>query len=88
MSLPFQWQAEAEEMYEYSPVTPKIRQTVQEDLKKALLKPTAEELSRGWTRKKMPENEEELHSLLMMEGDLEAGELDIPAEWLDTLARQ
>ena len=23
MSLPFQWQAEAEEMYEYSPVTPK-----------------------------------------------------------------
>ena len=47
MSLPFQWQAEAEEMYEYSPVTPKIRQTVQEDLKKALLKPTPEELSRG-----------------------------------------
>ena len=37
---------------------------------------------------KMPDNEEELHSLLMMEGDLEAGELDIPAEWLDTLARQ
>ena len=58
-------------MYEYSPVTPKIRQTVQEDLKKALLKPTPEELSRGWSRRKMPENEEELHSLLMMEGDLE-----------------
>jgi len=75
-------------MYEYSPVTPKIRQTVQEDLKKALLKPTAEELSRGWTRKKMPESEEELHSLLMMEGDLEAGELDIPADWLDALARR
>ena len=88
MSLPFQWQAEAEEMYEYSPVTPKIRQTVQEDLKKALLKPTPEELSRGWSRRKMPENEEELHSLLMMEGDLEAGELDIPADWLEALARQ
>lgn len=88
MSLPFQWQAEAEEMYEYSPVTPKIRQAVQDDLKKALLKPTAEELSKGWARRKMPENEEELHSLLMMEGDLEAGELDIPADWLDTLARQ
>lgn len=36
----------------------------------------------------MPENEEELHSLLMMEGDLEAGELDIPADWLEALARQ
>ena len=49
-------------------MTPKIRQTVQEDLKKALLKPTQRELSGDGHGEKMPENEEELHSLLMMEG--------------------
>ena len=40
------------------------------------------------TEKKCRIMRRSLHSLLMMEGDLEAGELDIPAEWLDTLARQ
>ena len=33
MSLPFQWQAEAAEMYEYSPVTQGIREAVYEELK-------------------------------------------------------
>lgn len=88
MSLPFQWQAEAEEMYEYSPTTPRIRQSVQEELKEALLRPTQEELSSAWRRKKLPASQEELHSLLMMEGDLAAGELDVPVQWLEHLAEQ
>jgi ATP-dependent Lhr-like helicase len=34
-----------------------------------------------------PETEQELHTLLMIEGDLIAGEIDVPVEWLDRLAR-
>ena len=79
MSLPFQWQAEAAEMYEYSPVTQGIREAVYEELKTAdMIKPQAEELARLQERKKLPEDEEQLHSLLMMEGDLIAGELPVP----------
>lgn len=89
MSLPFQWQVETAEMYEYSPTTSKIRRAVSEELKRAeLVKPPAEELSKKWERRKLPENEEQLHALLMMEGDLAAGELEVPAEWLDNLARR
>lgn len=89
MSLPFQWQVETAEMYEYSPTTSKIRRAVSEELKRAeLVKPPAEELSKKWEHRKLPENEEQLHALLMMEGDLAAGELEVPAEWLDNLARR
>ena len=89
MSLPFQWQAEAAEMYEYSPVTQGIREAVYEELKTAdMIKPQAEELARLQERKKLPEDEEQLHSLLMMEGDLIAGELPVPVEWLENLAER
>ena len=33
MSLPMQWRVEAEEMYEYSPTTPGIRQAVYDELR-------------------------------------------------------
>lgn len=89
MSLPFQWQAEAAEMYEYSPVTQGIREAVYEELKQAdMVKPQAEELARLQERKKLPEDEDQLHSFLMMEGDLMAGELAVPAEWLERLAER
>ena len=89
MSLPFQWKVETEEMYEYSPSTPGIRQAAYEELRQMeRMKPSAEELARQQERKKLPENEEQLHSLLMMEGDLTAGELPVPVEWLDNLARR
>lgn len=87
LSLPFQWQAEAAEMYEYSPATPGIRQAVYDELRQLnLLKPSAEDLARQQERRKLPENEDQLHSLLMMEGDLTAGELPVPVEWLESLA--
>lgn len=87
MSLPYQWQVEADQMYEYSPVTPGMRQAVYDELKAMdQLKPPTEELARQAERKKLPENEDQLHSLLMMEGDLLAGELDVPLDWLENLA--
>ena len=87
MSLPFQWQIEAAEMYEYTPSTSDIHQAVLEELSQTeLIKPAPEELSKGFERKRRPEDEDQLHELLMMEGDLEAGELDVPVEWLESLA--
>lgn len=94
MSLPFQWQVESAEMYAYSPTTPKVRMAVAEELKRAeLVKPPIEELSKNWERKRLPESEEQLHGLLMMEGDLAAGELSGTEEqvsrfaaWLENLA--
>ena len=87
--FPFQWQAEAAEMYEYSPVTQESAKRFYEELKTAdMIKPQAEELARLQERKKLPEDEEQLHSLLMMEGDLIAGELPVPVEWLENLAER
>jgi ATP-dependent Lhr-like helicase len=89
MSLPLQWQVEAAEMYEYSPTTPGMRQAVYDELKYLDgIRPAAEELQKQQERKKLPEDEFQLHSLLMIEGDLEAGELDVPVEWLESLAEQ
>ncbi|MBQ7839853.1 MAG: DEAD/DEAH box helicase [Lachnospiraceae bacterium] len=86
MSLPLQWQAEAAEMYEYSPSTQGIRQAVYDELKAIDgLKPSAEVLAQQEARK-LPENAMQLHSLLMMEGDLIAGELPVLGEWLEELA--
>ena len=53
-----------------------------------LLRPGSRELIEIQERNKLPEDEKQLHSLLMAEGDLAAGELDIPAKWLDGLARE
>lgn len=89
MSLPFQWKTESEEMYAYNPVTPGIRQAVYDELAgMERLKPGPEELKRQQERKKQPENAAELHSLLMIEGDLLAGELAVPVEWLEELTKE
>ncbi len=89
MSLPCQWQAEASQMYEYSPTTPGIRQAVYDELKEMdKVRPAPEELARQQERTRLPENEDQLHSLLMIEGDIMAGELPVPVEWLEQLAGQ
>lgn len=76
MSLPMQWRVEAAEMYEYTPTTPGIRQAVYDELQEMeKLKPSAEELKRVQERKKVPEDAEELHTFLMIEGDVSAQEL-------------
>ena len=89
MSLPLQWGQEAAVMYDYSPTPRGIYGAVEEALKqeKKLLRPGNMELDKVQKRGKLPKDEKQLHSLLMTEGDLSAGELDIPIEWLESLAK-
>ena len=90
MSLPLQWAQEAAVMYDYAPTPRGIHTAVEEMLKEAV-KPGTKELSQiqesQLTREKLPKDARQLHSLLMTEGDLAAGELEIPVEWLDSLAQ-
>lgn len=88
MSLPLQWSQEAAVMYDYAPTPRTIHAAVEEALKKEkeLVRPGMQELAQTQFREKLPENEKQLHSLLMTEGDLAAGELDIPIEWLEQLS--
>ena len=88
MSLPLQWAQEAAVMYDYAPTPRGIHQAVEESLEaeEELLRPGSDELAEVQERGKLPQNEQQLHSLLMTEGDLAAGELDIPVEWLKTLS--
>ncbi len=76
MSLPFQWRVEEAEMYSYTPSTDGLRKTVYAELEAInQIKPAIEELKKQQERKKRPENADQLHSLLMIEGDLLAEEL-------------
>ncbi len=89
MSLPLQWGQEAAVMYDYAPTPRGIHGAVEEALKqeKELLTPGNHELTQVQEREKLPKDEKQLHSLLMTEGDLAAGELDIPAKWLEDLSK-
>lgn len=95
MSLPLQWAQEAAVMYDYAPTPGGIHAAVQDALKeqaaqgKKLLRPGKEELS--WVQDehdKLPQDQQQLHSLLMIQGDIAAGEWDIPASWLEELAQE
>lgn len=88
MSLPLQWSQEAAVMYDYAPTPRGIQTAVEEALKneKELVRPGREELDQAQERGRLPRDERELHTLLMTEGDLAAGELDVPVEWLEKLA--
>ncbi len=94
MSLPLQWSQEAAVMYDYAPTSRTIHRAVEEALKKeeantqTLLQPGETELNQVLVREKLPEDKRQLHSLLMTEGDLAAGELEIPVEWLEELAEE
>ncbi|MDF2872286.1 MAG: hypothetical protein K0R05_3861 [Anaerocolumna sp.] len=87
MSLPFRQQTEAAMMYDYSPTTKGIYAAAEDALKQAqMIEPAKEDLDMISVREKLPEDEKQLHSLLMMEGDLVAGELEVPIEWLVQLS--
>lgn len=90
MSLPLRWSREAAVMYDYAPTPRGIHAAVEEALKeqKELVRPGEAELSRTQERRRLPQDERQLHSLLMAEGDLAAGELEIPVEWLEKLAAE
>ncbi len=95
MSLPLQWAQEAAVMYDYAPTPAGIHAAVQDAIREEaeqggkLVRPGREELSQlqdAYT--KLPEDEQQLHSFLMTQGDLAAGELEIPVRWLDHLAQE
>jgi ATP-dependent Lhr-like helicase len=91
MSLTLRRAAEAALMYEYSPVAAGVQaHTAQAlaGLEEARIAPAPAQLVRVSERTRLPENEQQLHSLLMAEGDLLAGEADVPAAWLEKLARE
>lgn len=89
MALPLRNQTEATLMYDYTPTPVGINIAAEEDLKKVqMIAPTPEQLALASERRRLPEDEKQLHSLLMIEGDLIAGELDVPIEWLELLAQK
>lgn len=76
LSLPLQWRVEAAEMYEYTPTTPGIRQAVYDELQQMdQIKPSIEALEHAGNRNKSIQNASELHTMLMIEGDMTAEEL-------------
>lgn len=93
MSLPLKWQVEAAEMYSYAPVTPGIQQASWEERKLIDgIRPSEAELQKVQERKKIPQSAEELHTLLMVEGDLEIEEAKQEGDgtfggWLEELAQ-
>jgi len=86
MSLPLRQKAELDLVYDYTPTTANVHTIVAEATKDAI-KPNPKQLERMSERQNLPMDEKGLHSLLMMEGDLIAGELAIPLDWFETLAR-
>jgi len=88
MCLPLRRAAEMMMIYDYTPITDNVLTASGAAAKEALLKPNPKQLERISERHQLPENERELHTLLMIEGDLIAGELPLPLEWFETLAEQ
>lgn len=94
MSLPLQWSQEAAVMYDYAPTSRGVHRAMEDALReelkgeRELVQPGAAELSQVQARERLPQDQKQLHSLLMAEGDLAAGELDVPVEWLEELAVQ
>jgi len=92
MCLPLRRAAEAEMLYAYVPTTNSVLAATETAAKTAFneavnkLKPNPKQLERVSERHKLPEDEQGLHTLLMIEGDLIAGELPIPLEWFEALA--
>jgi len=91
MCLPLRRATEMQMMYAYAPTTDKVLSAAFSCAEAALekkLKPTPQQLERLSARPKLPEDERQLHSLLMVEGDFIAGELPVPLEWFESLAGQ
>jgi len=91
LSLTLRRSVVAENMYDYDPTGDAV--TAQsymklEGLATGQLPPPKDLLEQAAFGAKAPENPEQLHSLLMAEGDVAAGEIDAPAGWFEALAGQ
>ncbi|MCL2378653.1 MAG: DEAD/DEAH box helicase [Defluviitaleaceae bacterium] len=94
MSLPLRRKVEADLVYNYTPTTDNVKAIAAQTAKNALeitenkLKPNPGQLARISERPRLPEDINGLHSLLMIEGDLIAGEIPMPLEWFEALAQE
>ncbi len=95
MSLPLRRQTEASMMYDYAPTPNSIHRATEEALQQVelaqagtLIAPEKEQLKQQMERKRLPQDENQLHSLLMIEGDLIAGEIDVPIDWFESLIQK
>jgi ATP-dependent Lhr-like helicase len=87
MSLPLRHRTEAAMVYDYWPTPSGVHVAVQEALERAqMIAPAPEQLAQTSERARLPQSERELHTQLMIEGDMIAGEVDVPIEWLEALA--
>ncbi len=83
MSLNLRRQVETELMYD-TLIPPSAKQLAQSQ--EIELKPDKAAVDEAYKRRKEPTNAEELHTLLITEGDIVADELSVPFEWLEELA--
>jgi ATP-dependent Lhr-like helicase len=93
MTRQLRFQAEFTLLYEYHPTTSGITSASDAALEKAVeqsqsVKPQTEQLALVSERRRLPENAQQLHSMLMTEGDMTEDEYDIPREWFEELAGQ
>jgi len=88
MSLTLRRNAEAMLTYDYAPTPSSVYRKVEEGLRHLLIKPDPEMLAKSSERLRLPEDERQLHSTLMAEGDFLADELPADFDWLLGLARQ
>ena len=87
MALPLRRQMESALMYDYSPIPASAKQAAQQALElQEGVKPEPGLLEAQGMRNRQPANVQQLHTLLMTEGDLTAGETEVPIEWLEELA--
>ena len=92
MTLTLRRQTEMVFMYDYFPTSEKVKLSAAEAAASAnaagapLLAPDGEQLRQVSAHANLPRTAQELHTLLMTEGDLAAGDLDIPEDLLLSLA--
>ena len=87
MALPLRRAAVMQLMYDYTPTPRVVYSAVDKALSSMeMIPPAKEQLERVAERARQPQDAGQLHALLMAEGDLVAGEVDAPIEWLTGLA--
>lgn len=87
MALPLRRQAVNEMMYDYTPTPRGVFHAVETALSsKEMIAPGKEQLAHAGQRARQPGDMNQLHSLMMAEGDLVAGEVDAPVAWLTALS--
>jgi len=93
LSITLRRAVEMQNMYDYDPTGDAVIARAHAQLEglaqaPAALPPPKELLEQAAFGAKPPEDPAQLHSLLMAEGDIAAGELDVPAAWFEALAKQ